>query len=128
MFGIIKFEKYLTSQTWYLILEELMAVKWWCVDGIGPERPPIELLLLSNTSALCPWLISRRARRGRGTTVFIGMLLKTLCIYLTQCPFYKNLSEQFFFHFGARKIYTIIFQVILFSSLLWLLGSIAVNL
>ena len=38
-------------------------------------------------------------------------------MYLTQRPFYKNISEKFFLHFGARKFYTIIFQEILFSYL-----------
>ena len=49
-------------------------------------------------------------------------------MYLTQSPFYKNISEKFFLHFGARKIYTIIFQEILFSSLLWLLGRLELDL
>lgn len=70
------------------------------------------LLLLSDTSASCPWLISRRARRCRYAIVFIRMLLKTLAIHHTQCPFYENLSEQCFLHFDARKIYTIILEMI----------------
>lgn len=99
-------------------------------DGIRSERCPHRIAFAELYFRMMTWAHRKKRWKWQVHTCVYKDVVEDIGYipHFYEKPFYENLSVRFFFHCSARKICVLILEAILFSSLLWFLGSLALNL